>query len=234
MEKLHHISARSKTLILILGLWGLVVLAPAQRPFQYRYGMEQGCWRQSPIKFYFPAIGESGANTRWGKPLRFDGVTWTHYRTSKLGFPGGMIFRGENRFGIWWEAIGSVQPARIALFTPQGTWKGYSIDARGTVLWDEEHEEPVFIDSLVTAYRYNVQARHFACRARSFTMPGLGTFSIVSEPDLGTERRISRIKSGGFPGISYLLVMASSKTGIPRRLPLNPSCCNPAVGKGFL
>ncbi|MBK7476750.1 MAG: histidine kinase [Haliscomenobacter sp.] len=235
MEKLHHISARSKTLILILGLWGLVVLAPAQRPFQYRYGMEQGLPEAEPDQILFSRKGELWCKYPLGENLsRFDGVTWTHYRTSKLGFPGGMIFRGENRFGIWWEAIGSVQPARIALFTPQGTWKGYSIDARGTVLWDEEHEEPVFIDSLVTAYRYNVQADTFLPGARLLhdARPGdifhrIGTdlhgtpYIPINNPDSG--------RAFVFFGHGF-----KYKLEFPYGYSLNPFLLQPGRAAGFL
>ncbi len=140
MARRHDIAA----LVFLVMLCCCAAPAPAQRPFQYRYGMEQGLPEAKSDQIFFSRKGELWCKYPLGENLsRFNGVTWTHYRTSELGFPGGLLFRGENRFGIWWEAMGSVRPALIALFTPQGTWKGYSIDVRGGAREAVHHQESI-------------------------------------------------------------------------------------------
>ncbi len=148
--------------MLILGLLGCAIMVPAQRPFQYRYGIEQGLPLSEPDVVFFSRKGELWCTYPTGEHIsRFDGITWTHSKTSELGFPGGLWFLGENQHGLWWSAIGGMQPARIALSTPQGTWKAYPFHARGRILWDNATEEPVFIDSLVTVHRYNTPTDTF-------------------------------------------------------------------------
>lgn len=154
--------------------WLLLALLPtalAQRPFQYKYTLDDGLPYPEVTNVNFTKNGELWASYSNGESLsRFDGLNWTHYPLSDMKLPLRFVFWSEDGNGVWFIDQ-SERHLNFVCFTKTGEWKTYRFEGKNAPWPDMISGSARFMDEQFFAHHFDPELDTFIKSDKPYFSP---------------------------------------------------------------